>query len=96
MSYKEKLQQRFAEYDKRPHTDYRIIAFQLAMDYHKLDTKYKKLQKENEEIKSDKNDIFYKIATLCDYIEDTDSYEIDEHTKQYLLEELAAIQQLAK
>ena len=46
MTYKEKLQKRFEELDKKPHIDYRIIAFTLAMDYHKLDLKYKRLEKE--------------------------------------------------
>lgn len=45
MNYKQKLEKRFEEYDKKPHIDYRIIAFQLALDYHKLNAKYKKLEK---------------------------------------------------
>lgn len=45
MNYKQKLEKKFEEYDKRPHIDYRIIAFQLALDYHKLDAKYRKLEK---------------------------------------------------
>lgn len=52
MTYKEKLQKRFEEMDKKPHINYRMIAFQLWLDYHKLNGKYEKLQKENESLKA--------------------------------------------
>lgn len=46
------IEERFNEYDKRPHTDYRLIAKYLAYDYHKLSNKYKKALKEIDELKS--------------------------------------------
>ena len=48
------------------------------------------ITKDSEE-KEDKETIFNWIANLCDYIEDADYIE-----KEYLLEELANIQQYAK
>lgn len=95
MTYKEKLQKRFEELDKKPHVDYRIIAFTLAMDYHKLDLKYKRLEKDTtkelENQKEDKKVIYDAIAELYDYIEDTDCIE-----KEYIYDQLATMQNFAK
>lgn len=93
MAYKEKLQKRFEELDKKEHIDYRMIAFQLWLDYHKLDTKYKKSQKETETTKKELEEkqeqldaIFNWIAELYDIIEE---WEMDGN---FILEELARIQ----
>lgn len=103
MAYKEKLQKRFEELDKKEHIDYRMIAFQLWLDYHKLDTKYKKSQKETETTKKELEEkqeqldtIFNWIAELYDMIEE---WEIDYWTidwTSFILEELARIQNYCK
>jgi len=103
MAYKEKLQKRFEELDKKEHIDYRMIAFQLWLDYHKLDTKYKKSQKETETTKKELEEkqeqldaIFNWIAELYDMIEER---EIDYWTidwTSFILEELARIQNYCK
>lgn len=86
MTYKEKLLKRFEELDKRPHTDYRLIALNLGVDYHKLSNKNKKLDKEvdkwrskynnlkteNEELKEDKAAIYKTACDLVWYLEDTE------------------------
>ncbi len=41
---KKELEERFNKYDKNPHIDYRIIAFELAKDYRRLTKKCKKLE----------------------------------------------------
>lgn len=51
----------------------------------------KDLQEELKELKEDKEVIYYKIADLCEYIEDNDYIE-----KEYILEQLADMQQYAK
>lgn len=97
MAYKEKLQKRFEELDKKEHIDYRMIAFQLWLDYHKLDTKCKKSQKETETTKKELEEkqeqldaIFNWIAELYDIIEE---WETDYN---FILEELARIQNYCK
>ena len=97
MTYKEKLQKRFEELDKKEHTDYRMIAFNLWLDYHKLGTKYKKSQKETETAKKELEEkqeqldaIFNWIAEFYDIIEE---WEMDEN---FILEEFARIQNYCK
>lgn len=97
MAYKEKLQKRFEELDKKEHIDYRMMAFQLWLGYHKLDTKYKKSQKETETAKKELEEkqeqldaIFNWIAELYDIIEE---WEMDGN---FILEELARIQNYCK
>lgn len=42
---KKELEERFNKYDKNPHIDYRIIAFELAKDYRRLVKKCEKIEK---------------------------------------------------
>lgn len=42
---KKALEARFEKLDKNTHTDYRIIAFELAKDYKRLAKKCEKLEK---------------------------------------------------
>ena len=94
-TYKEHIEKRFTEWDKRPHTDYRMIAKNLAIDYFKLNKKLQRIEKENtkqmEEQKEDKKIIWDLIAELYDYIQDTDYIE-----KEYIYEQLATMQNYAK
>lgn len=91
MTYKEKLLKRFEEYDKRPHIDYRQIAFNLGLDYHKLSNKYKKLENENKELKEDKETIYQTACELVEYLENTDYIETEQ-----LDSYIATIQQYSK
>lgn len=93
-TYKEHIEKRFTEWDKRPHIDYRKIAKNLAIDYFKLNKKLQKIEKENAkqmaEQKEDKDIMFYWIAELYDKIEE---WEIETWE---ILEKLADLQQHAK
>ena len=74
---KKALEARFEKIDKDPHTDYKIIAFELAKDYKRLLKKCEKLEKQNvvknEEMKEDRKTVYDTVCELSEYIEDTEN-----------------------